>query len=837
MESRGFVKNLFLVFLIIGFIGSGFVLLWAASFQIPDLKTFDERKVAQSTKIYDRTGEILLFDVHKDIQRTVIPLEKISRHIKNATIAIEDAEFYKHFGIKPKSILRAIFVNIFALGFEQGGSTITQQVVKNSLLTPEKRISRKLKEWALAIKLEKVVSKDRILELYLNEVPYGGNIYGVEEASRSFFDKSASELTLAEAAYLAALPQAPTYYSPYGNNVDKLDERKNLILKRMSELDFIPEEDYNASIEEDVLFQPKERGGIKAPHFVFYVIEQLEKKYGREVVEAGGLKITTTLDYSLQSKAEDVIARFAESNKEKFNANNAGLIAIDPKTGGILVMVGSKDYFDSENDGNFNVTISPNRQPGSAFKPFVYATVLMKGYTPETIVFDLETQFHSECDSEGKPLEDSVDITEDDCYTPSNYDDIFRGPVTLRNALAQSINIPSIKVLYLAGLQDSLRTARAMGISSLDDVNRFGLTLVLGGGEVSLLEMTSAYSVFANEGVRNKYNAILKIEETNGNVLEEYKPQPERVLPKSIALQVTDILSDNDARAPAFGQRSYLYFEGKDVGVKTGTTNDYRDAWIIGYTPNIAVGTWAGNNDNTSMEKKVAGFIVAPMWNEFMREVFKERKTEYFKPFVKTDSDGLKPILRGIWHGGISYFIDSYTNKLATEYTPEETKKEKILAQVHSILYWIDKSNPNGEQLEEPEKDSQFTLWEDSVRKWVEEKNIQEETEEDIPTEYDSVHKPEFFPTITISNFDEGYYNPVNNRVSFNIEGTGKFPLTRVDVFVNNIYIGSSKTKPFNFSFIPKELNIIKTNNTIRVVGYDIVMNSNSIEKNLKIRF
>jgi 1A family penicillin-binding protein len=821
----GFIKKFIIFLFSLGLFGSGSLFLWAATLQIPDLSTFEDRKVLQSTKIYDKTGEILLYDVHKDIQRTVVPLSEISHHMKNATVAIEDAEFYKHHGIQPTSILRAVLVNIGARDFEQGGSTITQQVIKNSLLTAEKKITRKLKEWILALKIEKEMTKERILEFYLNEVPYGGNIYGTEEASTAFFNKNARELTLAESAYLAALPQAPTYYSPYGNNRDKLEERKNLVLERMHTLGFISKEDYDKALEESVVFEPQATYGIRAPHFVFFIIEQLERLVGKEMIERGGLRVITTLDYGLQEKAQEIIARHTKENTEKFNATNAGLVAIDPKTGDILAMVGSRDYFDAEIDGNFNITLA-HRQPGSAFKPFVYATALKKGYTPETVVFDLQTQFHSGCDPEGKPVFDSVD--EEECYMPSNYDDVFRGPVTFRNALAQSINIPAIKVLYLAGLRDSLDTARAMGITSLTDPSRYGLTLVLGGGEVSLLEITSAYSVFAAEGTRNPYKSILSVKSAVGKTLYTPNNMPEKILSKNVANQISSMLADNDARAPAFGERSYLYFENKDVAAKTGTTNDYRDAWIVGYTPSIAVGTWAGNNDNSPMEKKVAGFIVAPMWNEFMTEVIKDHPEETFEEPRPRDKESEKPVFRGVWKGGVSYFIDTVSGKRATEYTPPETKEERFVPEVHSILYWVNKHEPKGEKPEHPARDPQFMLWETPIKEWTEENNIQETTVS-IPEEFDSVHIPENFPTISISSFDEKRVYNENDQVRIEVVGESKFGLSKVDLFINNTYIDSSKNKPFVFSFVPKNINNTKEINSIKIIGYDTIFNRGEI--------
>ncbi len=819
-------KTLVFVFLSIGFFCAGIIAVLMVTIKVPDLKSFEERKVVESSKIYDRTGKILLYSIQDNTKRTVVPLDQISRYIKNATVAIEDAEFYQHFGIKPTSIIRAIFANITTGSFGQGGSTITQQVVKNTLLTNEKTISRKIKEWILAIKLERILTKEQILTMYLNAVPYGGNIYGVEEASLAFFGKHAQDLDLGESAYLAALPQAPTFYSPYGNHKNQLDERKKLVLSRMRELGFITEEEYQKALVEKISFLPQEPHGINAPHFVTWVREYLAEKYGEEALTQRGLKVITTLDYNLQKKAESAVATFGKENEEKFNAKNAGMVGIDPRTGEVLVMVGSRDYFNRDAEGNFNITLA-HRQPGSAFKPFVYATAFEKGYTPETTVFDLKTQFQTTCDAEGKPLAPGGDPKE--CYQPENYDNKFRGPISLRNALAQSINIPSIKVLYLAGIKDSIETARKMGIEKLADPNQYGLTLVLGGGEVSLLDMTSAYGVFANEGVRNPYQGVLRVEDGDGTVLEEFSPHPTEVLPKNVALQISDVLSDNAARAPAFGDRSYLYFEGKDVAVKTGTTNDYKDAWIVGYTPSFALGAWVGNNDNTPMEKKVAGFIVAPMWNSFMKDVLSSPNYQYqaFENPVAGDPSTLKPVLRGIWRGGESYFVDTASGKLATEYTPGETKEERVLTNVHDILYWVDKNNPLGPPPEHPENDPQFNLWEKPVRDWVAQQGIVEQQKDIIPKEVDDVHTPGLSPNITVVYPKDGMALSSNSKVFISINSVGRFPLAHTDFFVNDTLIGSSKKDPLSFSFVPNEIDGMKPQgNVLRVVGYDSVFNT-----------
>lgn len=830
-KKGGFIKNLFTkkfgkkiaLWLVVFFLFFlSIVFFWISTFKIPTLDSFEERKVTQSTKIYDRTGEVLLYDVFQDVKRTIVPFTEISRHIKNATIAIEDAEFYEHIGIKPTAIIRAVLTNILnrEVLSGQGGSTITQQVVKNSLLTNEKLISRKLKEWVLALKLERLMDKDSILNLYLNEIPYGGSVYGIEEASQVFFGKKASSVSLAEAAYLSALPQAPTYYSPYGKNKDKLDERKNLVLKKMLENNFITQEEHNEALEEVVIFKPQEGFGIKAPHFVLYVKDYLEKKYGQKVIEEGGLKVITTLDYDLELKAEEIVKSYALENSKKFNASNAALIAIDPKTGQILTMVGSRDYFDKEIDGNFNVTLA-KRQPGSTFKPFAYATAFAKGYTPETVLFDVQTEFSTECNPDGTTKHDSAV-----CYMPQNYDEIYRGPISMRNALAQSINIPAIKTLYLAGGKDTLRFAKDLGIQSLENVGRYGLTLVLGGGEVSPLDLTSAYGVFANEGIRNPYTPILNITDSTGRVLESFSSRGNQVMSKEIALQISDVLSDNTARTPAFGALSPLYFPGRDVAAKTGTTNDYRDAWVVGYTPNIVVGAWAGNNDNSAMDKKVAGFIIAPLWNAFMNYALNKMPNESFEKPSYNYEINLKPVLRGVWKGGISYPIDRISGKLATEYTPKELLDEKVTGGIHSILHWVDTSNPKGPVPTNPTEDLQYERWEFAIQKWLVTSGTVV-SEDIIPTEYDDIHRPEFIPTVSIDSPVLGVVANPNQKLLVQISYQGKYPFLKAVYYLNGNLIGESFSTVF--SFIPNDTANTEDNNVLKIVVYDSVYNQKEV--------
>ena len=712
--KRWGLRNIILFLCATALVLFGVTLIWLSNMKLPSIDSISQIQTSQSTKIYDRTGKVLLYDIFQDKKRTIIPFEDISPYIKQATLSIEDKNFYSHGGIVISSIIRSVLVNLTSLSFSQGGSTITQQVVKNTLLTNDKSPVRKLKEWILSEKLEKVMTKDQIFNIYLNEIPYGGANYGVEEASESYFGISAADVDIAQAAYLASMPQAPSHYSPYGPNKADLDARKNVVLKEMMNNGYITAEQYASSTAEVVTFLPQEDKGIKAPHFVMYVRDYLEKKYGNDVLENGGLKVITSLDYSMQEKAEAIAQQYATSNEKNFNGSNDAFVAIDPKTGQILTMGGSRNFFDTALAGQFHVTTA-HRQPGSAFKPFVYAEAFNKGYTPDTVLFDVPTQFQTSC---------AVDnfTSTNGCYSPVNYDNNFRGPMTLRNALAQSINVPSVKLMYLAGVQDSINLAESMGIQSLGDPNQYGLTLVLGGGEVSLLDMTSAYGVFADDGVRNPYTPILEIDDGNGNVLEQYAPKGQNVLNPETARQISDILSDDVARTPLYGEHSGLYFSDHDLAAKTGTTNDYRDAWVIGYTPDLVVGTWAGNNDNTPMAHKVSGLIVVPMWRAFMDQIIGNYPDDQFVKPQDDNSYDLKPVLRGKWQGGISNITQ---NPTVDPNLPYNSIQETLSGGVHSILYWLNKDDPRGPAPTDPTQDPQFKYWEYGVRLWASQNGYQ----------------------------------------------------------------------------------------------------------------
>ena len=819
MKKHSFItlKNVLFLIIGIGIIVSSIGIMWVSTLKLPDFKLFTERKVQSSTKIYDRTGQILLYDLHDNIKRTVIPYEQMGVNIRNATVAIEDSEFYQHKGIRITSIIRATIWAKLTGRKVQGGSTITQQLIKNTLLTSEVSITRKIKEWILAIKLEKIMSKDDILALYLNEAPYGGNIYGIEEASKTFFNKEPIDLTLAESAYLAAIPNGPTYYSPYGNNKDKLDERKNLVLKRMLDLKFITQDEYNKAVAETVVFQPEKPMNIAAPHFVFFIKDYLESHYGIDALDSGGLKVITTLDYDLQKKAEDIALKKAKENEKSWNGKNTGIVVIDPKTGQILTMVGSRDYFDKSVDGNFNVTTAA-RQPGSSFKPIVYAKAFEEGYTENTTLFDVKTEFNSSCSPEGKPLPDHKTAT---CYTPSDFDTNFRGPMTLKDALAQSINIVAIKLLYLVGINDSLKMASDLGITTLTNPTRYGLSLVIGGGETTLLEMTSAYSVFAANGVRHPYKGILSIEDANGNMLEQYKDSPYQVLKKNTTDILSDILSDDKARTPTFGAGSVLNIPGHNVAVKTGTTNDNKDAWTIGYTPSITVGVWVGNNDNTPMKKGGAA-LAGPIWNAVMSEALKDKPNEFFDQPEPIDQS-IPPILRGFWQGGETF---------------NENGNETSITNVHTILYWIDKNNPLNNIPYKKTDDPQYTNWEYGVQKWWANNymNYKNVLPSDKPVDQNSVNNSSILtkPEFTINGISDTPYNN-NDTVSFTINSMGQTEIKKIDVFINNTYLKSTKTAPFNISFVPNEVSGITNENIIHVTGYDINNNVGETTATLKV--
>ena len=653
--------------------------------QIPDPQSIISRRVNEATKILDREGKTVLFSIHGDEKRTIVSLEEISDYLKKAVIAAEDANFYNHHGLDLKGVARAVSINLREREFSQGGSTITQQLVKNSLLSREKTFSRKFKEVILSLQIEQKFEKNQILWMYLNQVSFGSNIFGIEEAGQNYFGKPAKELTLNESVVLASMLKAPSYFSPYGSHKDGLLERKNSLLKKMLESKLINEEEFKAALSEEIRLASPVPGGILAPHFVIMVKEYLVEKYGEDTVQNGGLRVYTTLDWGMQQKAEEVINKYADRNEKLFKAGNAALIALNPRNGEILALIGSRDYFNIEKEGNFNV-VTAFRQPGSAFKPIVYSVALDKGFSDKTILFDLKTEFNPNCSYDASQEKDQYGL---ECYHPQNSDEKFRGPVTLRQALGSSLNIPSVKILYLAGVNDSIERAEELGIKFLGDTGNFGLSLVLGGGDVRPLDLTSAYGVFANDGIYNRPAFILKVEDSKGNILEELSLEPERKISDQTARMINDILSDNSARALLFGLSSPLYISDRSVSVKTGTTQKFRDAWTIGYTPSLSVGVWVGNNDNAEMTREGGGVSAGgPIWREFMTETLKDKPVEEFQ----------KPA---------PLFIDKIM--LNGNYIDEGLK-------IHSILHYVDKNDSQGPVPLNPAQDPQYNNWEGAIK-------------------------------------------------------------------------------------------------------------------------
>ena len=578
---------------------------------LPNPHLLSQRDIEVTTKIFDRNGA-LLYEIYSDQNRTPLPLANIPKSVKDATISIEDRDFYYHQGISVKGIARAASEIIFKNQI-QGGSTITQQLIKSALLTPEITITRKIKEVVLAFWAERLYTKDQILEMYLNQVPYGGTAWGVEAASQTYFGKSVRDLNLAEAALLAGLPAAPTEYSPFGDHPEKAIERQHEVLQSMVETHAITKEEEAKALATPLTFA-KPRIGIRAPHFVMFVKNLLEERYGPRLVDQGGLRITTSLDLSIQEKAQEVVKNSVDSLASLRVGNGAAMVT-NPKTGEILAMVGSKDYFDIPNQGNVNVTTAL-RQPGSSIKVVNYSAALENGFTAASVLDDSPVVFQSV----GSPP-----------YSPVNYDGKFHGPTPLRYALANSYNIPAVKVLNKIGVGTMIDKGKLMGITTWQDPTQYGLSLTLGGGDVTMYDMMKVFGTLANEGKRVDLLPILKVTDYTGHVYEDNKPaQSVQAVKPEVAWIMSNILSDNDARTAAFGPNSSLVIPGKTVSVKTGTTDSKRDNWTLGYTPSYVVGVWVGNNNNAPMDPLLTSGITgaAPIWHDIMTMLLKDKTDE-----------------------------------------------------------------------------------------------------------------------------------------------------------------------------------------------------------------
>lgn len=728
---------------------------WYAK-DLPTPNKINSRFAAQTTQIFDRNGK-LLYEMHGDKNRILVEFNDIPDNVKNATVAIEDKNFYRHGGFSGIRIIGAAFYNVLSGGKTvQGGSTITQQFVKNAILSPEQTFSRKIKEVILSIEIEQMYKKDDILKMYLNEIPYGSNAYGVKVAAKTYFGKELKDLTLEESAVLAALPQAPTYFSPYGNNKEALLNRKDLVLDLMVEQGYIKKEEAEAAKTKPIVFSNNPYGSITAPHFVMYVREKLVEKYGEKMANEGGLKVYTTLDIDKQVAAEKAIT----DNTAKFTgygASNAALVSTDPKTGQILAMVGSRDFFNQEIDGNVNVTTMA-RQPGSSFKPYAYATAWKKdAWGPGSTLYDFKTDFGGG-------------------YIPSNYDGRDHGVQSMRTALDGSLNIPAVKTLYIAGLNETLKTAHDMGITDLNDPSQYGLSLVLGAGEVKPIDHASAFGVFGNGGVKQEQSWFVKIEDGKGKTLDEFKQLPgKQVLDPQIAYLMSNVLSDNNARAYIFGSRNSLTLADRPVAVKTGTTNDYKDAWTVGYTPQISTAVWVGNNDGKLMKKSADGSIVAaPIWQQYMIAATKNMPKEEFKKpagikTVTIDAITGRKVTAGTkqsrtdifpsWYKVPEVFgqaqevkIDKLSGKLATDKCPPEAIETKIFSPITAEI---------------PPKDPAFTRWNAPVLRWAQSQGLTTDMNA-IPKDPCDIHTGANLPTVDIVSPTEGQtlVSPINIKIS-----------------------------------------------------------------------
>jgi membrane peptidoglycan carboxypeptidase len=671
---------------------------------LPTIEQLSAQQISQSTKIYDRTGTILLYQITSGARRTVVPFDQIPQTLKDATVAIEDQNFYNEPAYDLKGTLRAVFVDLTSGSLAQGGSTITQQLARTAFLTLNQTFTRKIKELILAIKLNQYYSKDQILGLYLNEVPYGPNIAGVEEASEEYFGKDVTQLNLAQSAVLAALPQAPTLYSPWGSHVSDLIARQKLVLQAMYAQGKITQTQLKDALAYNIVFQPQSSGSIKAPNFVMAVESYLIQKYGEDMVDNGGLRVTTTLNWTLQQQAETAVAQGVARNTKLYQAYNGALVAEDPTTGQILAMVGSANYFATSSlpagctpgatckfDPNFNVATQGLRQPGSSLKPFIYLTAFQMGYSPDSILFDVPTEFSTDPSCPTLPNFNST-VANPKCFHPQNFEGDFVGPVSIRDALAGSINVPAVEMLYLVGEQRAIQNAFNFGFTTLTDPSQYGLSLVLGGGAVHLIDEASAYSALAAGGVKHAQAMVLQVQDSQGNILETYQDQATQVADAQSVNLINDVLSDAAARAPLMGASQGLtVFPGYDVALKTGTSNNYVDAWSMGYTPSLVVAVWAGNNNSAPMQKAGSSILAAvPMWSAFMTQALPEVANETFtQPDPVNET---KPILAGV----------PYPDGMA-----------------HSDLYYINKSDPTGANPANPGADPQFNNWEAALQAWI----------------------------------------------------------------------------------------------------------------------
>lgn len=735
-----------------------------------------QRQSGFSTEISDRTGEVVLYDVITDQDRRFTPLSDVPQSLKEATISIEDKDFYKHKGFDPLAIPR-IVKNVIVNHRLIGGSTITQQLVKTVLLTNERKVSRKIREFVLAARIERTYSKDEILQMYLNEIPYGGGTAGVAAAAQSYFGKEVKDLNLIESIILAGLPQSPSRYSPYIGQPLAYVPRAKEVARRMREDGKITKEQETqvVAILDKVVFKGLGTK-IKAPHFVMYVKQILEDKYGTNILDVGGLKVTTSLDWDLQEKAEKTVREEIDKVSKSLNISNGASIILNTNTGEILSMVGSKDFFDKTIDGEVNVTTRA-RQPGSSIKPLVYATAFSDGYSPASVLADVVTEFPGK--DENTP------------YIPKNYDGKEHGLLHLRDALASSINIPAVKLLALVGVDEVLSQGYKMGFTTLEPtkekLSRVGLSMALGGAEIKLIDMVSAYSVFANGGLKIEPTAILKIEDNTGKVIFENKQlKKEKVLDERVGFLINSVLSDNNARLLTFGPNSYLNLGSRSVAVKTGTTNDLRDNWTVGWSRDTIVGVWVGNNNNDKMRNVASGVSgAAPIWRRQILDVLSKIPD---KPF--NSPDGVSQIevdrISGYpAHDGFAAYKEWFINgSVPGGLDPIHTKVKICKSDSSRLADPVSISQGNYDEKEyvvifEKDPITARNLWQKGINEW-------------IIRQTDSIYKPPTEVCGSTSSMDIQIVSPGDrsrvdgDKVIFRINVVSSKPVVEVKLFVDD---------------------------------------------------
>lgn len=672
----GLVYDLLIAAGVIGFLFVAGFFIWFSlmSLTLPAPEIIGEKISGGGTQIYDRTGKILLYEI--GARRVWVGYNQIPEKIILTTLAAEDAEFFYHKGVSFKGIVRAFWLNLKSTSFGYGGSTITQQLARNLFLDQSKNVSRKIKELMLALDLERKYSKDEILAFYLNTINFGEGNYGVAAAADFYFDKNLNDLTWSEAAALMSIPRSPFYYSPgKKENIERLLKRREQILRNLNRLGWLAEQTYAQALKEKLNFTGKKYAQIIAPHFVLEVKTILERMFPKTSLERENLRVVTSLNYDLQKLAQGAVEAGVKENERKYGGRNAALLAADASTGEILAMVGSRNFNDVSIDGQVNMTFWP-RQPGSAFKPFSYVTLFQLGYPTETIVFDLPTNFGNNVNP----------------YRPKNFDKKFRGPVSLRQALAESLNIPAVKVFYLADPERVIANTRKFGVTTLGDYKNYGLSLGLGTAELRMIDLVKAYGVFANDGELTTQTLILKITNATGKALYTYQPKTERVIDSQSIRLLNDTLKDRGARSGLFGASLPLTnVADYEIALKTGTSENYRDAWVFGYSPNLVVAVWSGNTSGKPMKAGGASLVASlPIWHGFIQPALSRfPKAVFPEPLPRKIN---KPMLNGQWS------------------TPFG---------VHSILFYTDRFNPFGLFPARPENDPQFSNWEEPVKAWL----------------------------------------------------------------------------------------------------------------------